>query len=406
MAVAWVQSKTVASGSFANATFTSATTTGNLIVVAMSSNATATGSEACSDNQGNTYTKLTGINSVQGGAYAAWYAWNITGGATHTVTVSCPSGGNATSVVVQEFSGVQASADPLDQVSTKATGSSSTPTSNSITTTVANEMVIGLFFGTTTTSAGTGYTNLLESSSTNANRTAMESQAALSTGTYTATVSSSATAWDMYVLSFKAPAGGTIISLADTGSADDELADPGIVSLLPDTGAGVEDVTIAATVPVADTGGGADALLVAKPAALPDDPGSGADALTVHATIPVADTAAATDALIVGQTKSLADTGTATETIHGGTRTPVADTGTGADAVTVHATVPLADTVTAVDVDHILTPLFHLVDTAVLADSGIRAAVLANDGTRDASLLSDGTGDAVLTEAAVTATLI
>jgi len=193
--------------------FPSATTTGNLIVVSISTNGTANAVTSVTDVAGNTYTKVWSVvnSSVTSDL---WYASNITGGASQTVTVSVSST-RATAVVAHEYSGI-AVTSPLDK-SVTATGSSNSPASGSTsTTTVANEIVIGavaMLGGTTTFTAGSGYTNLNQQDAANV-AVAQESLVVASTGTQAASFGASATTiWACGCITFDgAPAPvGTIV---------------------------------------------------------------------------------------------------------------------------------------------------------------------------------------------------
>src|SRR5512135_3165189 len=108
----YVQSK-IASGSTLvksyNATFASAVTSGDLIVVATSSwNSTNTASvSSVTDNKGNTYTKVLESAGTGGEPLAVWYAKNVAGGSTFTVSASTTANSLIT-VAIHEYSGFAA----------------------------------------------------------------------------------------------------------------------------------------------------------------------------------------------------------------------------------------------------------------------------------------------------------
>lgn len=144
--------------------FSSNVTTGNHIYVAMrhgsiDSDITPT----VTDNQGNTYTLIgKSFNSGESAWVGHWHAQNVTGGAV-TVTVSfSPNVDDFTYLYIRESSGI-ATSDALDDHSERIafisdTGTDAT-TGTAITTTVANDMVLGtLFSGTVTQTTGTGWT--------------------------------------------------------------------------------------------------------------------------------------------------------------------------------------------------------------------------------------------------------
>jgi hypothetical protein len=132
---AYVQSKKdSATGS---ATFTAAVTTGNLVVVALSIWNTTVPSSAISDNKGNTYTKaVEAINTGTTDHVALFYAQNVTGGSSFTVTSSI--GGT---VAIHEYSGV-ALTGALDKTGSN-TGTSVTPASSAVTAALNNELYVG-----------------------------------------------------------------------------------------------------------------------------------------------------------------------------------------------------------------------------------------------------------------------
>ena len=141
-------------GNTGSTTLSSAVTTGNIIVVGLTAwSASTLPSNAVTDNKGNTYTKVT--EAANGNDQAAiYYAKNVTGGSSFTVSSSI--GG---SISAQEYSGVSTSS-PLD-VSAHQTGSGTTVTSGNATSTLAHELYFGLGWSIITNdgwTAGTGYT--------------------------------------------------------------------------------------------------------------------------------------------------------------------------------------------------------------------------------------------------------
>lgn len=212
MAAAEVQSTTgngTASPTVTTA-FGTATTTGNLIVVAISDDAAnITNVTGVTDNKGNTYTKIFSVaNSATG---AMWYAKNITGGAAHTVSVAWTvATASRCTVVAKECSGCDTTA-PLDK-STTAIGTSTAPSSGATTaTTLADEIIIGMVARDGLASAvslGAGYANLGTVNVADAG-IGMESKVVAATGTQTATFSIAASrTWVCGVATFKGAGGG------------------------------------------------------------------------------------------------------------------------------------------------------------------------------------------------------
>lgn len=221
MAQAYVQSVTKASTGttpMTSAAFSLSTTTGNLIVVTVSDNGgTAGGITSVTDSKSNTYTKIP--NEQPGSScLSMWYAKNITGGASHTITIAWNTGiVSQASFVAQEISGSDTTA-PLDKY-TSAQGSSTAPSSGATaTTSTANQFVVGgvSYFGTAVTpAAGSGYSNSVTVAFTNASG-AQESKVISGAAAQTATFTlSSSRDWACGVATFKAS--GAVATMEQEG---------------------------------------------------------------------------------------------------------------------------------------------------------------------------------------------
>jgi hypothetical protein len=126
------------SGTSGSAVFGSNVTLGNLLVCMVDGGA-AGGSGTIADTQGNTWTQIFLENSASTNVLQAWYAIAKSTGA-NTVTVS--SLANAlNAVLAAEYSGVST----LDQVAHTHGTTGSTFSSPSVTTTHANEILIGIY---------------------------------------------------------------------------------------------------------------------------------------------------------------------------------------------------------------------------------------------------------------------
>lgn len=212
MAIAFVKGgdgSGVASGT-ATTSSIGTTTTGNLMVVCCASNsATSNDFSSVTDNKSNTYTRA---KSQPGNAtdVEIWYAANITGGASHTVTATTTNGFRNVALVAQEYSGA-ATTTPLDQTA-GATGTSATPSSGATaTTTQADEMVFGALVveASDAISLGSGFSNLGTNTGIASLRPAAESMIISSTGAQTATFGIAASQpWNCAVATFKATGGG------------------------------------------------------------------------------------------------------------------------------------------------------------------------------------------------------
>jgi RHS repeat-associated protein len=148
---ALVQS-TVAHGA-TSVSFSSAVTTGDLVVVSITVFSQTLASNDITDNKGNTYTKA--AEAINGTDHAAiYYAKNVTGSSTFQIS-SVDDG----TIAIHEYSGV-ATSTALDATST-STGTSNAPTSGNVTGKVGNELYFGVAWSNTsgdTWTAGSGYT--------------------------------------------------------------------------------------------------------------------------------------------------------------------------------------------------------------------------------------------------------
>lgn len=165
-AIAFIQSRGVDGGSVTSAplAFNSTTTAGSLVVVGVRIGANGR-TITVSDAQGNTYSQAgTTIDDAQGDDNAIFYAPNIVGGTTDTVTIAISGAAATIRFAIHEYSGA-ATTSPLDQTAGQAYATTTTPDSGNVTTTQDNELLFGwLVDGNTVadiTSAGTGY-NLRE----------------------------------------------------------------------------------------------------------------------------------------------------------------------------------------------------------------------------------------------------
>jgi hypothetical protein len=175
------------------ATFTTAVTNGNLLVIAISSwNSSNTAAvTSVTDNKGNSYTKVVENPTPVTGAVeplSIWYAKNVTGGSDLTVTVNLQAAASLT-IAVHEYAGVD-KVNPVD-VSQHQTGTGTTASSGTVSTAQATELLFGAsnhLSDTTSATAGTGYT-LRQSQDDNSCCEALytEDRIVNSTGSYSAT---------------------------------------------------------------------------------------------------------------------------------------------------------------------------------------------------------------------------
>ncbi len=212
MPIAFVQSTTGNSATTPTTTtaFAGSTVTGNAIIVGVGDDSAGTTTVlGVTDNKGNTYTRA-GAVGANASSVQLWYAQNVTGGASHTVSVAWDEAATGrVSVIVQEFSGL-ATTGMFDQVSTAATGTGTTATGGTTpTTTQADELVVMVSSHAATISAysvGATYSNLAQVSVADA-QTAMQSKVVAVTGTQTGSMGIAASrAWVGMIATFKGAA--------------------------------------------------------------------------------------------------------------------------------------------------------------------------------------------------------
>jgi PKD repeat protein len=140
--LAYVQGTSVQrTGTTAQITFPSATTTGHFIVVSFVTEPTTLSVSSVADTTGNSYSLAIGGTTVETwGKLYTYYASNINGGST-TITVSYSGSATYNILFAAEYAGVKA-ASPLDKTSA-ANGNSAALASGSQTTTQASELIFG-----------------------------------------------------------------------------------------------------------------------------------------------------------------------------------------------------------------------------------------------------------------------
>jgi hypothetical protein len=225
MAVGFVQTNNGGTGSASpnfSVTFSSTTTTGNLLVAAIATNDGLTLSSVV-DSNGNSYSQAGKYGSGQQ-QIELWYCANSNGGASNKVTATCASSQQRWSMGVSEWSGVSTSS-PLDVYNGQATEvfSGANLTTGSITTTATGDLLLAFVEAThVTTGVVSGYTNVFEDTSndtTNAD-VRLDWNTAGSAGSYSAywTQSGSSTYFAAVIAAFKA-AGGTAYTISGTGGS-------------------------------------------------------------------------------------------------------------------------------------------------------------------------------------------
>lgn len=166
---------------------------------------------------GMTFTKITAASGLDGagnGYLSIWYAFNVTGATTPTISVN-KSKSMTMEAVCFHYSGLTTT-NPLDKTAT-ATGSSNAPASGSTAAlSQANEVVVGIFgseSGGATYTVGSGYGNLKQVTANGNSEMAMQDkQVAATTAVSSAATLSASTGWRASVLTFLIASSGTAIT--------------------------------------------------------------------------------------------------------------------------------------------------------------------------------------------------
>jgi hypothetical protein len=176
--------------------FPGAQTVGDLNIVVVGWNDTASIVQSVTDSAGNVYSLAIGPTTGTGLRQSIYYAANIVGG-NNTVTVQFNQPAVYPDIRILEYRGVST----LD-VTAGASGSGTTTSSGAATTTAANELVFAAnTVATGNTAAGAGFTTRII---TTPDLDIAEDQVVTSTGTYTATAPISPSgAWVMQMATFK-----------------------------------------------------------------------------------------------------------------------------------------------------------------------------------------------------------
>ncbi|MGF7182393.1 IPT/TIG domain-containing protein, partial [Tunturiibacter psychrotolerans] len=138
--------------------YTGPQTAGDLNVVIVGWNDSAATVQSITDSAGNNYALAVGPTTGTALRESIYYATNIVGSNTNTVTVIFNQGATKPDVRILEYSGV-ATSNPLD-VSAGASGNSNVADSGFFGTTAANELIVGadMVSSNTTIMAGAPYT--------------------------------------------------------------------------------------------------------------------------------------------------------------------------------------------------------------------------------------------------------
>ena len=184
-------------------TWSHTVTTGSLLVVGVTlASGTVT---SVTDAKGNTYTQA--ATATNGTASSQlFYAYNVAGGTTDTVTLHLSTTGLVVSGVIREYGGM-ALTSPLDKTGTATGASGNISVTTASNTTQAVELVLAFgsdFTSTDTMTVGTGYTNLQTVVNELTAQSAAEEVYTTTTGSQTATFVNSVTStWLGIIVTFK-----------------------------------------------------------------------------------------------------------------------------------------------------------------------------------------------------------
>jgi hypothetical protein len=222
MAISRVQAKSaqVSPAASVSLTLNSATTSGNLLVLCVScyyAGANAGNAWTASDNKGNTWTSAVLTDTT--GKMQIFYAQNITGGASHQVTLTVAGPSNTYLIItVLEYSGV-ATSSALDKANAAFTATNTTAYTSptSATTTQADELLIGChhaYQSAATPTPATNWTTVATQAGSTFHTHAVQERIVTATGAYASSGTWSATGPNHTdaIVTFKAAGGGTAYS--------------------------------------------------------------------------------------------------------------------------------------------------------------------------------------------------
>lgn len=263
MAISRVQSKSaqVSPGTSVSVTFDSATTTGNLLVLAVScyyAGANAGGTWTASDNKGNTWSSATVTDTFS--KMQVFYVENAAGGSSHQVTLTVAGSSTYLIITALEYSGV-ATSSALDKSGSAytATNTTSYTSPTTATTAQANEVLIGChhaYQSSATPTPASGWSTVVTQSGSSFHTHTVQDQIVSTTGAYASSGTWSVTGanhTDAIVTFKEASASGGTGDLAVT-LAGNTLSSTGSVALTGTAAPTLGAVTVSSTGTVALTG--------------------------------------------------------------------------------------------------------------------------------------------------------
>ena len=231
-----------------NVAFTAAQTAGNLNVVVVGWNDATAHVLSVTDTKGNAYVAAVGPTVAANAAtQTIYYARNVLAAAANanSVRVTFDRAAPYPDVRIAEYRGLDLGA-PLDAAA-GASGSSTTSNSGSVTTTSANDLLVGAnLVLSNTTGAGAGFTSRVI---TKPDGDILEDRIVTSVGSYQATAPlSKSAAWVMQIAAFRAATGSVVpdvvVSSQHTGSFTQGQVGAAYTLRASDTGAGPTSGTV------------------------------------------------------------------------------------------------------------------------------------------------------------------
>ena len=187
-------------GTAPSLSFNNNTVAGDLIMVGMDFDGTASPSSV-SDTQGNTFVEVgSQLTSPEGTGSRVYYAKNIAGGAD-TVTVHWTVSSTNVEIYLAEYSGLDPT-NPID-AQAAATGPAGAVSSGNATTTVAGDIIYGYCMADTACTVGSGFT-----ARSTYDQNLIEDMTAGSPGSYAATATAN-NGWSMQMVALKPAPRGT-----------------------------------------------------------------------------------------------------------------------------------------------------------------------------------------------------
>ena len=182
--------------------YTLAQSAGDLNVVVVGWSDSTSQVQSVVDSKGNAYVRAVGPTVLSGVAtQSIYYAPNIVGAPanSNTVTVTFNAAVAFADVRIAEYGGI-ATANPVD-VTAAAQGSGTTSNSGAVTTTNANDLLVGANYVTGTTNGpGASFTSRVI---TQPDHDILEDRVVTTTGSYSATAPITSSSWIMQMVAFR-----------------------------------------------------------------------------------------------------------------------------------------------------------------------------------------------------------